>query len=211
MADRYAPALFLEVLAFWFVLRWLLVARFVLLLGRLLVLTMAIGALGTLDQHEYVWAVCFAGAALLAWLLLRRWRGLSVLSRYRARAPAVLAWRGKSATEVASLCERRLGLPVDAAAPASLAANRRSQLVLALAGDGVWVLEDQSRVRQPRIGRVIASWDRATLVSHVEHSRRGERFEFSWPRQGALVRGVMPSGEAADVFAGHLVADQLTH
>jgi excisionase family DNA binding protein len=56
---------------------------------------------------------------------------------------------------------------------------------------------------------VLASWDRTTLVSHVEHSRRGERFELSWPRQGALVRGVMPSGEAADLLAGHLVADQL--
>ena len=38
MADRYAPALFLEVLAFWFVLRWLLVGRAILFVGRMLVL-----------------------------------------------------------------------------------------------------------------------------------------------------------------------------
>jgi len=57
----------------------------------------------------------------------------------------------------------------------------------------------------------LACWDRSTLVSHIEHSRRGESFEFSWPRHGGLVRGVMPSGEAADLLAGHLVADQLTH
>ncbi len=75
----------------------------------------------------------------------------------------------------------------------------------------LWILEDQSRVRLLLVGRVLASWDRTTLVSDVEHSHRGERFELSWPRQGALVRGVMPSGEAADLFAGHLVADQLTH
>jgi hypothetical protein len=71
------------------------------------------------------------------------------------------------------------------------------------------VLEDQSRLRHPQVGRVLASWDRTTLVSRVEHSRRGERFEFSWPRHGALVRGGMPSGEAADLFVGHLVADKL--
>jgi hypothetical protein len=48
--------------------------------------------------------------------------GLSVLGRYGARVPALLAWQGKSANEVSSLCEHRLGLPVDAAARASSAA-----------------------------------------------------------------------------------------
>jgi hypothetical protein len=209
MADRYAPALFLEVLAFWFVLRWLLFGRLVVFFGRLLVLMMVVGALGTLGEDHYVWAACFAGAALLGWLLLRRWRRRGVRSRFRA--PAFLAWRGRSPTEVASLCERRIGLLVDAAAPATVAGDPSTLCVLALAGDGLWVLEDQSRVRRPRVGRVLASWDRATLVSHVEHSRRGDRFEFSWPRQGALVRGVMPSGEAADLLAGHLIADKLAH
>jgi len=81
--------------------------------------------------------------------------------------------------------------------------------VLALAGDGIWVLEDESRTRHVQIGRVAAGWDRAGAVAHVEHSRRGERFELSWPRHGALVRGVMPAGPTADLFAGHLVADEL--
>jgi hypothetical protein len=64
---------FLEVLAFWFVLRWLLVGRLVLLFGRLLVLMMVVGAIGTLGEAHYVWAACFAGAALYGWMLLRRW------------------------------------------------------------------------------------------------------------------------------------------
>jgi hypothetical protein len=206
MADRYAPAVFLEVLAFWFVLRWLLVGRLVLLLGRLLVLMTVVGTIGTLRERHYVWATCFAGAALLSWLLLRGSRHRGVRAAFRL--PAFLAWRSRAPTEVASLCERRIGLLVDAAAPAKLAGDPPAQCVLALAGDGLWVLEDQSRLRHPQVGRVLASWDRITLVSHVEHSRRGERFEFSWPRDGALVRGVMPSGEAADLLAGHLVADQ---
>lgn len=207
MAARYAPALFLEVLAFWFVLRWMLLGRLVLFFGRLLVLMMVVGAIGTLGEAHYVWAASFAGAALLGWLLLRRWRRRGLRSRFRA--PAFLAWRGRSGTEVASLCERRIGLLVDAATPATVAGEPSTRCVLALAGDGVWVLEDQSRFRHPQVGRVLASWDRSTIVSHVEHSRRGERFEFSWPRHGALVRGVMPSGEAADLLAGYLVADKL--
>lgn len=209
MADRYAPAVFLEVLAFWFVLRWLLVGRLVLFFGRLLVLMMVVGAIGTLGEHDYVWAACFAAAGLLSWLLLRRWRGHGV--RSRSRVPAFLAWRRRSPTEVARLCERRIGLLVDAAAPATVAGDPPARCVLALAADGVWVLEDQSRLRHPQVGRVLASWDRTTLVSHVEHSRRGERFEFSWPRERALVRGVLASGEAADLLVGHLIADKIRH
>jgi hypothetical protein len=64
-------------------------------------------------------------------------------------------------------------------------------------------------VRPAQVGRVLACWDRATLVAHVEHCHRGERLELSWPRNGAFVRGVMPSGAAADVFAGQLAADEL--
>jgi hypothetical protein len=209
MADRYAPAVFLEVLTFWFVLRWLLVGHLILVFGRLLVLMMVVGAIRTLGEHHYVWAACFAAAGLLSWLLLRRWRRPRL--RSRLRVPALVAWRGRSPAEVANLCERRIGLLVDAAAPATVAGDHPARCVLALAGDGVWVLEDQSRLRHPQVGRVLASWDRSTLVSHVEHSRGGERFEFSWPRQGALVRGVMPSGEAVDLLAGHLVADKLPH
>jgi hypothetical protein len=209
MADRYAPAVFLEVLTFWFVLRWLLVGRLVLLFGRLLGLMMVVGAIGTLGEHHYVWAACFGAAGVLSWLLLRRWRRRGLPRGFRV--PAFLAWRHRSPAEVASLCERRIGLLVDAAAPATVAGDASPHCVLALAGDGVWVLEDQSRLRHPQVGRVLACWDRSTLVSHIEHSRRGERFEFSWPRQGALVRGVMPAGEAADLLAGHLVADRLPH
>jgi hypothetical protein len=71
------------------------------------------------------------------------------------------------------------------------------------------VLEDESSLSRARIGRVLACGDRASLVSHIEHSRRRERFEFSWPQRGALVRGVMPSGDAADLFAGYLAVDEL--
>ena len=69
MADRYAPALFLEVLAFWFVLKWLLVERLILLVGRLLVLMMVVGALTALAEHHYLWAASSAGAGLLPWRL----------------------------------------------------------------------------------------------------------------------------------------------
>jgi hypothetical protein len=208
MADRYAPALFLEVLAFWFVLRWLLVGRAVLFLGRVLVLMMIVGALAMLDEPKLIWAKCFGGAALLAWALLRRWRGQG-FRRPKLRLTSVSAWRGRSAAEVAALCERRIGLQVDAAVPATIAANPPSRCVLALAGDGVWVLEDESRVRLTQVGRVLTCWDRASLVAHVEHSHRGERLELSWPGNGAFVRGVMPSGAAADLFAGQLAADEL--
>jgi hypothetical protein len=210
MADSYAPALFLEVLAFWFVLRWLLVVPLILVLGRALILLMLVGVLATLDEHRFVWAACFAGSAALAWVLLRRWRKRRSRHRLSFGVPiSSIAWRRSSADEVATLCERRLGLKVEAAAPANVAAEHPAPTVLALAGDGLWVLEDESRLRHPRIGRVLASWDRAGLVPHVEHSRRGESFELSWPRHGALVRGTMPSGAPADQFTGVLLADEL--
>jgi hypothetical protein len=109
MAGRYAPALFLEVLAFWFILRWLLAARLVRFFGRALVLLMVVGVLGTIDEHRFVWAACFAGCALFAWILLQCWRGRPGLERQRFRVPTSLAWRGRSADEVATLCERRSG------------------------------------------------------------------------------------------------------
>jgi len=208
MAAKYAPALFLEVLAFWFLLRWLLIGRLILFFGRLLAVMMGVGALATLDQHRFVWMACFVGSGALAWVLLRRWRGVRVVRHHGVPLPTRLAWR-MPAPEVATLCERRIGLPVDAAAPATIADGSRSRCLLALAGDAVWVLEDESRPHRARVGRVLGQWDRTTLVSHVEHSRRGERFEFSWPRNGALVRGVMPSGSAAELVAGHLAADEL--
>jgi hypothetical protein len=210
MADRYAPALFLEVLAFWFILRWLLVGRHILFFGRALILMMVVGALGTLDQHYYDWAGCFAASALLAWALLRHWRGLPGPRRPGFRAPAFRWWRPMSPNELAALCERRIGLHVDAAAPAAVTTNSPTHCVLALAGDGVWVLEDESGMRHAAVGRVMACWDRNGLVAHVEHSRRRERFELSWPGAGALIRGVMPPGPPATQFAGVLVADELT-
>jgi hypothetical protein len=210
MAARYAPALFLEILAFWLILRWFLAARLVLFFGRVLILLMLVGVLGTLDEHRFVWTACFTGSALLAWLLLRRWRARP--TRHRLRLPILdsLVWRRKSVDEVAMLCERRIGLKVDAATPATVTAKPPAPCVLALAGDGIWVLEDESGIRHAAVGRVMACWDRTGLVAHVEHSRRRERFELSWPGAGALVRGVMPPGPPATQFAGVLVADELT-
>jgi hypothetical protein len=170
MADGYAPALFLEVLAFWFILRWLLIARLVLLLGRVLVLLMLVGLLGTVGEQRFVWAGCFAGSALLAWVLLRRSREGPIIRRGTWPPSTFFAWRRRSADDVATLCERRIGLKVDAAAPATVRARLPVTCVVALAGDGVWVLEDESRVRHPRIGRVLACWDRGSLVAHVEHA-----------------------------------------
>jgi hypothetical protein len=46
---------------------------------------------------------------------------------------------------------------------------------LARVGDGLWVLEDESRLSRPKIGRVLACWDRASMVAHLEHTRRGGR------------------------------------
>lgn len=209
MADGYAPALFLEVLAFWFILRWLLVARLVLFFGRALIVLMLVGVLGTLDEHRFIWTLCFAGSALLAWILLRHWRRRPARRRVIFNVPALLARRGKTAEEIAALCERRIGLKVDAAAPATITAEPSARCVLALAGDGLWVLEDQSRIRHPRIGPVLACWDRTSLIAHLEHSRRGECFEFSWPRRGALVRGVLPTGPATAKLDAQLIADEL--
>lgn len=211
MAAKYAPALFLEVLAFWFVLRWLLTVRLVLYFGRVLALLMLVGVLGTLHEHRFVWAACFAGSALLAWILLRRWRHGLVHHTPSLLMPTSLAWRRRSADEVATLCEQRIGLKVEAAAPATVKADPRGTWVLALAGAGVWVLEDESRLHRPRVGRVVACWDRQGVVAHLEHTRRGERFELSWPRRGALIRGTMPTGPSADQLAGVLPADELSH
>jgi len=206
MPDRYAPALFLDVLAFWFILRWLLRERAILLLGRAIVLMMVVGVLGALDEHRYLWASCFAGSAALAWALLHRWRGPHRRRLRRDLRPRISrAWRHITPSELATLCERRIGLRVDAAVPAAIAED---QVVLALAGDGLWVLENESW-RRTEVGRVLACWARQGLVTHVEHSRPFEGFELSWPQRGALVRGVMPAGRTADLFAGHLVADEL--
>ena len=206
MADRYAPALLLEVLAFWFVLRWLLIGRAILFVGRALVLMMVVGVLGTLDEHRYIWAGCFAGSAVLAWVLLHRWRGTPRRVLGRGLRPRFSrAWRHMTPGELATLCERRVGLQVDAAVPAAIAADR---VVLALAGNGVWVLEDESHAKQPRVGRVLVCWARQGLVAHVERVRRRDLLELSWPERRALVRGVIPSGPTAELFAGHLVADE---
>jgi hypothetical protein len=45
MPDKYTPALLIEVLAFWFVLRWLLLGRWILFVGRALVLMMVVEVL----------------------------------------------------------------------------------------------------------------------------------------------------------------------
>lgn len=210
MADRYAPALLLDVLAFWFVLRWLLSPRAILLVGRLLVMMMIVGALGTLGQHHYVWAAFFVASAALAWGLLRRWRHPRVHRTARQRnAPSWPAWRGVEPVELATLCERRLGLKVDAAVPARIAGDADHDRVLALAGNGLWVLDDESRLGHRRMGRVVACWARRGLVANVEHARRRELLELSWPGQGALVRATTRSGQLADAFVGHLVADEL--
>jgi hypothetical protein len=212
MPDRYAPALLLEVLAFWFLLRWLLPAAVLLLLGRVLIGMMAVGTLGTLDQHHYMWAAFFALSATLAWVLLRRWRAPSRQSRSpRFRAPAELAWRGVTPGALAALCEQRIGTRVDAAAPATFPGRPPTRTLIALAGDAVWVIEDESSPTRPRAGRVLARWARRGLVSHVERSRHGQTLELSWPQHGALVRATVPSGQLADGFAGHLVADELSH
>jgi hypothetical protein len=170
---------------------------------------MLVGLVATLDAQRFIWAACFAGSALLAWLLLRRWREGPGIRRVAWQLPTFFAWRGRSADDVATLCEGRIGLKVDAAAPATLRTQQPVTCALALAGEGVWVLEDESRVHHPRIGRVLACWDRSSLVANVEHPRRGERLEFSWPRQGALVRGRMPRGSQANGFLGCLLADEL--
>jgi hypothetical protein len=208
MAWRFAPALFLDVLVFWLIVRWFVFARVVLLIGWLLVLMMIVGVFATLDQHEYMWVACFAGSVWLAWAFLRRWKRHQVVGARLRPARRRPLWHAGTAGELATLCERRIGQQVDAAALATVS-GEPSRYVLALAGSGVWVLEDESRIRRPALGRVVASWDRAGLVAHIEHCRRGERFEFSWPRHNVLVRGVMACGPPADLLIGHLVADEL--
>jgi hypothetical protein len=209
MPDRYAPALLLDVFAFWFVLRWLLPDGLLLLFGRLLILMMAVGALGTVAQHHYVWAAFFAAAAWLSWSLLRRWRKPLALRRPHARRlPARLLWRGVTPSSIASLCEQRIGTRVDAAAPATLSGSPSASVVLALADDAVWVLGDESSPTCPRVGRVMACWARRGLVSHSRPSHRGQTLELSWPKNAALVRGVIPVRPLGDVFTGYLLADE---
>jgi hypothetical protein len=209
MPDRYAPALLLEVFAFWFVLRWLLPAALLLLFGRLLILMMVVGTLGTLAQHHYVWAAFFAAAGWLSWSLLRRWRTSARVSRgHTRRLRARLSWRGVTPSTIATLCEQRIGTRVDAAAPATLSGLPSPGVVLALADDAVWVLGDDSSRTGPRVGRVMACWGRRGLVSHTQPSHRGQTLELSWPENGALVRGLIPVRPLGDVFAGHLLADE---
>src|SRR5437764_174129 len=209
MPDKYAPALLLDVFAFWFVLRWLLPAALLLLFGRLLILMMVVGTLATLAQHHYVWAAFFAAAAWLSLFLLRRWRTSAQLGRaHTRRVPTRLLWRCVTPSAIATLCERRIGTSVDAAAAATLSGSPSANVVLALADDAVWVLADDSSATRPRLGRVMACWARQGLVSHTQPARRRQTLELSWPRNGALVRGVIPAGRIGDVFAGHLLADE---
>ena len=209
MPSRFAPALLLDVLVFWLMLRWLLPRPAVMVAGRLLVVVMIVGLLTSWRRGGFVTACCFAASAALAgWLELRferaRRRPFSLPRALRLRA-----WRDTTPAEVAALCERRIGLQVDAACPARITADPPTRCVVALAGDGFWVLEDGSRLTRAQVGRVLACWARRGLVTHLEHSRRGDRLELSWPEHGVLVSAVMPSGPAADLLAGHLVADEL--
>jgi hypothetical protein len=91
MADRYAPSLFLEVLAFWFILRWLLSGRVIAFIGRALVVLMVIGVFSSLGMHRHVWAAFFAGSALLSWVLLHRCRrsrpGVGIRSGFLVSGP----------------------------------------------------------------------------------------------------------------------------
>jgi hypothetical protein len=207
MPDRYAPALLLDVLALWFVLRWVLSAAMLLLFARVLLVMLAVGLLVSLGQDRFVSALFFAAATVLCWMLMRRGRRARqpTESRTRRLSPSH-AWRRVTSDEIGVLCERRIGDRVDAAAPITITDQR---CVLALAGNAVWVLEDGSSSRHPEVGRVLARWSRDELVSHVEPSGRGQRLELSWPRHGALVRGLMPAGTPADAFTGQLVADEL--
>jgi hypothetical protein len=209
MPDRYAPALLLDVFAFWFVLRWVLPAAIVLLFARVLVALMAVGTLGALGEHHYVWTAFFAASAVLSWLLLRRWRGAGPRIKPMRLAPhARRAWRRVTPDAVAVLCERRIGERVDAAVPATLPPS--DHCVLALAGSALWVLEDSSGQSHPEVGRVLAAWARDELVSHLVPTRRGQQLELSWPRHNALVLAALPTGPLADAFAGQLLADELS-
>ena len=116
MAGRFAPALFLDVLVFWFIVRWFVFARVVLLIGWLLVLMMIVGVFATLDQHEYMWAACFAGSAWLAGALLRHWKRRPVVDARLRRVRRRPLRHARTASELAALCERRIGQQVDAAA-----------------------------------------------------------------------------------------------
>jgi hypothetical protein len=205
MPDRYAPALLLDVLAFWFVLRWVLSAAMLLLFARVLLAMLAVGLLVSLGQHHYVWAVSFAAAAALAWTLMRWQRARPPAQPRRPHLSPGQAWRRITPDAIDVLCERRIGDRVDAAAPVTISDQ---PCVLALAGHALWVLEDSSSSRHPDVGRVLARWSRDELVSHVEPSGRGQLLELSWPSHGALVRGLMPAGAPADAFAGQLVADE---
>ena len=89
--------------------------------------------------------------------------------------------------------------------PAALSASDRC--VLALVENAVWVLEDTSSRTHPCVGRVLAQWARGELVSHIDPGRRRQQLELSWPRDGALVRAVIPTGPLADAFGGQLAAD----
>jgi hypothetical protein len=206
--DRYAPALPLYLLALWFVARWVLPRVALFLLGRALICAMSLGVLATLADHRYAWAGWLSASAALAWLLLRRSSepGNPAERRWRGR-PASLAWRRSSPEDVITLCERRIGLRVDAAVPATIAANPQ-HCILALAGDGVWVLEDESRMAHPQVGRVLTCWSRRDLVAHLEPSGGERLLELSWPAHAALVRGVVAPPSIADAFACQLLADE---
>lgn len=208
MPSRFAPALVLEVLAFWFILRRVLSTAAVTLVGRALIVVMLVGVLASVGDGDYVASFFFAASGALAWALLRRsqQRGRRSPGR-RLRKRGV--WRRVAPPELAIICERRIGVQVEAAVPATIATDPPASCVIALAGDGIWVLEDESDLRRAQVGRVLACWGREGLVAHVEHHRRGERLELSWPARRAFVRAVVPSGPAGELFSGHLLADEL--
>jgi hypothetical protein len=192
------------------VLRWLLTARAILLVGCLLVAMMVAGALEALAQHDYVWAAFCVGSAALGWALLRRWRHPSARRRSRwPHSPSSRARRSVDPIGLAVLCERRVGMRVDAAVPATILSGPEPHCVLALAGERLWILADESRLVRPNVGCVIACWARRGLVAHVEHARRWERLELSCPSTAPWSAASRRRAQTADVFVGQLIAGEV--
>jgi hypothetical protein len=210
MPGKCAPGLFLDVHAFWFVLRWLLRGR-----GCFSVRAPA-------HPHRAHQNARHTGRASLRVVGVLRRRGLALMV-----TPSPLA-HPRTGQRDAYL---PTGRPPRVAPRYSVlhrdalrAAHRRPRLrrgpdhalgvtvysvVLALADDAVWVPRDDSSTTCPPVGRMMACWARRGLVSHAEPSRRGQKLELSWPQTGALARGVIGGRPHGDVFAAHLLADEL--
>jgi len=134
-----------------------------------------------------------------------------------AQRAALRARRALAPEELAVLAERRLGEPVLAATvftehrgPRGLVRPRPpAAFVLALTDTHLTWIARRPGVLGPRVGAVIARYERSEIVVHTRRRRFSTLLEVSAPAAAALHAGRVPHTADAERLLGLLAADEL--